>query len=138
MTWGLAYIIANSDVQRRMHEELDRVIGSDRMITVSDKPQLPYTNAVVMEIQRCANIVSTNLPRKASRDVELNNGVVVKQGTIILPQISVINIDPNVSISFISFCQVFRFSKTRKNSIPQDTSTKMGISSQRKALFRFP
>lgn len=78
-----------------MQEEFDRVIGSGRMITVSDKSQLPYTNAVIMEVQRKANIVATNLPRKANRDIELN-GITIKQGTIILPQISVIMIDPNV------------------------------------------
>ncbi|KAI6184603.1 hypothetical protein M3Y97_00614200 [Aphelenchoides bicaudatus] len=95
MTWGLAYIIRHPEVQKRMQDEMDKAIGSDRMITVSDKPSLPYTQAVVLEIQRMANIVAINLPRKASRDVEIN-GKVIPQGTIIIPQISVIMADHKV------------------------------------------
>jgi hypothetical protein len=31
-----------------MHKELDKVIGDDRLVTVADKLNLPYTNAVIM------------------------------------------------------------------------------------------
>lgn len=41
-----------------------------------------------------ANIVSINLPRKAARDVVVN-GVSIKKGTVIVPQISVMMIDPD-------------------------------------------
>jgi cytochrome P450 family 33 len=94
LTWGIGYLIVNYHVQEQLHKELDRVIGSDRMVTVSDKQALPFTNAVIMEVQRMANIVSINLPRKAARDVVVN-GVSIKKGTVIVPQISVMMIDPD-------------------------------------------
>jgi cytochrome P450 len=72
------------------------VIGGDRIITVADKSQLPYTNATIMEIQRTANIFSINLMRKAAKDVEYD-GVMIPKGTILIPQISVIMSDPKVS-----------------------------------------
>lgn len=47
LAWGFAYLLHNPDVQRKVQEELDRVIGSDRLITVDDKNSLPYLNAVI-------------------------------------------------------------------------------------------
>lgn len=54
-----------------MHEEMDRVIGSARPIKMTDKPALPYTSAVVMEIQRALNLVVTNLPHATTKDVDI-------------------------------------------------------------------
>lgn len=48
MAWGLTYLVHYPLVQARMHDELDRVIGSNRLIDMSDRSQLPYANAVVM------------------------------------------------------------------------------------------
>ena len=79
-----------------MHEEFDRVIGSDRMITVADKSQLHFTNAVIMEAQRCANIVTLNIPRKVAKDIVIEGGYTLKKGTICIPQISVMMIDDKV------------------------------------------
>ncbi|KAI6206167.1 (pine wood nematode) hypothetical protein [Aphelenchoides besseyi] len=81
LTWGFAYLIRHPEAQQKLHAELDRVIGSDRLITMSDKNDLPYTNAVIMEIQRCANLVGQNLPRKTTREVEIVNCKLPK-GTI--------------------------------------------------------
>lgn len=47
LSWGIAYLIHNQEVQRHLHEELDRVVASDRLITMADKAELHYTNAVV-------------------------------------------------------------------------------------------
>jgi hypothetical protein len=35
------------EVQSQMQKELDTVIGSDRLITMDDRPKLNYTAAVV-------------------------------------------------------------------------------------------
>jgi cytochrome P450 len=83
-----------------MQEELDRVIGSDRLITVEDKLNLPYCNAVITESQRVANLFAI-LTRKTGRDIDIN-GCHVKKGTIVMPQITVIMIDPKVSFKFPS------------------------------------
>ncbi|CAJ0592024.1 unnamed protein product [Cylicocyclus nassatus] len=47
LSWGAVYLLNYPDVQDKMHEELDRVIGSNRAITMADKNNLPYVNAVI-------------------------------------------------------------------------------------------
>ena len=39
-------------VQRRAQEEIDRVIGSDRLPTFADRGSLPYVEAVAKELLR--------------------------------------------------------------------------------------
>ncbi|KAI6183427.1 (pine wood nematode) hypothetical protein [Aphelenchoides bicaudatus] len=92
---AVAFLIRYPEAQKRMQAELDQVVGNDQMVTVSHKTQLPYTQAVVMELQRVANILPQNVPRRTTRDVEVA-GYKLKKGTVILPQISVILIDPNL------------------------------------------
>lgn len=48
LAWGFSYILLAPDVQKHLHAELDRVVGSDRLITMDDRPSLPHTNAVIM------------------------------------------------------------------------------------------
>ncbi|VDM76821.1 unnamed protein product, partial [Strongylus vulgaris] len=56
LSWGAVYLLNNRDVQIanvmrqiqvKMQKELDREIGSKRAITMADKNNLPYTNAVI-------------------------------------------------------------------------------------------
>jgi len=37
-------------VVMKAHEEVDRVIGTDRMPTLADMPNLPYVNAIIEEV----------------------------------------------------------------------------------------
>lgn len=85
----------HQDVQAKVQEEFDRVISSDRMITVGDKQNLPYCNAVILESQRMTNLLSVNLLRYTTRDVDIN-GYHIKKNSTVIPQISVIMIDPKV------------------------------------------
>ena len=42
MQWFSALIPAYPQIQKRAQEELDRVVGRDRLPTVEDEPSLPY------------------------------------------------------------------------------------------------
>ena len=41
------------DVYQKAQEEIDRVIGCDRIPDLSDRASLPYLEALVMELYRC-------------------------------------------------------------------------------------
>ena len=41
------------DVYRKAREEIDRVIGNERLPDLTDRHSLPYLEALVMELYRC-------------------------------------------------------------------------------------
>ncbi|CAI4223962.1 unnamed protein product [Auanema sp. JU1783] len=95
LTWCLVYVMNHPDVQKKMHEEMDKIIGSDRVITMSDKNQLPYVNAVINETQRLANLLPINLMHLVRKDCVMN-GHSVKAGSGIIAQISSVLYDEKI------------------------------------------
>ncbi|TRY67985.1 hypothetical protein DNTS_035548 [Danionella cerebrum] len=81
--WGLIYLTQNPDVQERCHEEIVRVLGYDRLPSMDDRDQLPYTYATVHEIQRCGNIVPCGVPHQTTETAKLH-GYDIPKGTEVL------------------------------------------------------
>lgn len=50
--WILARLVLHPDIQSRVHQELDRIVGSSRPVMESDVPSLVYLQAVVKEVLR--------------------------------------------------------------------------------------
>ncbi|XP_017344207.1 cytochrome P450 2K1 isoform X3 [Ictalurus punctatus] len=83
LRWCLLLMAKYPQVQDRVHEEIDRVIGG-RQPVVEDRKNLPYTDAVIHETQRLANIVPMSLPHTTSCDVKFQ-GFIIKKGTCVFP-----------------------------------------------------
>ncbi|XP_072315673.1 cytochrome P450 2J6-like [Eucyclogobius newberryi] len=86
LQWTLIYLIKHPEVQEKVQEEIDRVIGQNRLPTMADRANLPYTDAVVHEIQRIGDIVPLNGMRLASKDTTLG-GHFIPKGTSIMPML---------------------------------------------------
>ncbi|XP_013863512.1 cytochrome P450 2J6 [Austrofundulus limnaeus] len=82
--WGLLYMISYPHIQEKVQAEIDAVIGPSRQPSITDRENMPYTNAVIHEIQRMADIVPLNVPRIANKDTTLNQFSIPK-GTMIIP-----------------------------------------------------
>ncbi|XP_071375985.1 cytochrome P450 2K3-like, partial [Centroberyx affinis] len=80
LRWGLLLMAKYPKIQDQVQEELSRVIGS-RQVRVEDRKNLPYTDAVIHEIQRLANIVPMSLPHKTSQDVTFQGYFIKKDET---------------------------------------------------------
>ncbi|MED6277997.1 hypothetical protein CHARACLAT_019224 [Characodon lateralis] len=80
--WGLLYMIYYPDIQERVRAEIDAVIGPSRQPSMTDRDNMPYTNAVIHEIQRMGNIIPLNVPRTANIDTTLDKYTIPK-GTMI-------------------------------------------------------
>ncbi|CAI4227329.1 unnamed protein product [Auanema sp. JU1783] len=93
LKWGFLLATIHQDVQKKIQEELDSC--QNEQITLCDRPNLPYTQACINEIQRVANILPINLLRTTSESVELD-GYQYPKGTLVIPQISILMQDPTI------------------------------------------
>ncbi|XP_058627578.1 cytochrome P450 2K1-like isoform X4 [Onychostoma macrolepis] len=93
LRWGLMLMAKYPHIQDRVQQEIDRVIGG-RQPVVEDRKKLPYTDAVIHETQRMANIVPMNLPHMTSCDVTFN-GYFIEKGTTVVPLLTSVLKDPS-------------------------------------------
>ncbi|NWR40510.1 CP2J2 protein, partial [Tachuris rubrigastra] len=91
--WALLFMVVYPDIQEKVQKELDAVLGSSHVFCYEDRKKLPYTNAVVHEIQRYSNIILIALPRMSLKDTELL-GYHVPKNTIIVANIDSVLSDP--------------------------------------------
>ncbi|GFY38468.1 cytochrome P450 2J6 [Trichonephila inaurata madagascariensis] len=61
--WTLLSMAEFQDVQKKIHAEIDEVIGRERTPNWADHTEMPYTEAVLMEVQRWKTVVPINLLR---------------------------------------------------------------------------
>uniref|UniRef100_A0A2R8MKE3 Cytochrome P450 2D6 n=1 Tax=Callithrix jacchus TaxID=9483 RepID=A0A2R8MKE3_CALJA len=87
LAWGLLLMILHPDVQRRVQQEINDVIGQARPPEMGDQTRMPYTTAVIHEVQRFGDIVPMNMPHMTSRDIEVQ-GFLIPKGTAIFANLS--------------------------------------------------
>ena len=63
----LLYMILYPEMQRKVQNEIDEVVGHDREVRFEDKINLPYTDAVINEVRRIATPFPMTPPRIASK-----------------------------------------------------------------------
>ncbi|KAF3852545.1 hypothetical protein F7725_005900, partial [Dissostichus mawsoni] len=75
--WILLYMVLYPDVQDRMQAEIDEVVGTQRVLSLTDKGSLPFTEATIMEVQRMTS-----------------SGLHYSKGTVIVPNLWSVHRDP--------------------------------------------
>uniref|UniRef100_A0A8C0E1E6 Uncharacterized protein n=2 Tax=Balaenoptera musculus TaxID=9771 RepID=A0A8C0E1E6_BALMU len=87
LSYGLLLLMKYPEVQAKVHEEIDRVIGCNQSPCMKDKIKLPYTEAVLHEIQRYITLLPSNMPRTVVRDTKFRQYFIPK-GATVLPLLS--------------------------------------------------
>uniref|UniRef100_A0A8C4TD67 Uncharacterized protein n=1 Tax=Erpetoichthys calabaricus TaxID=27687 RepID=A0A8C4TD67_ERPCA len=80
LRWALLYMMKYPDVQEKVQKEIDAILGRDQPPLMQDRNSLPYTNAVIHEIQRMADIIPLNQARQAIEDMSLGGHFIPKVG----------------------------------------------------------
>ncbi|KAG6397221.1 hypothetical protein SASPL_143387 [Salvia splendens] len=93
--WALAEMIKNPSIQKRAHQEMDRVIGRERRLLESDISNLPYLKAICKEAYRKHPSTPLNLPR-ISTDACVVDGYHIPKNTTLSVNIWAIGRDPDV------------------------------------------
>ncbi|KAM5368098.1 hypothetical protein ACJZ2D_009702 [Fusarium nematophilum] len=93
---------AYPEAQRKAQEEIDRVVGQDRLPSLSDRENLPYVDAVVKEALRWHPVAPMALPH-ASSQADVINGYAIPKGAMLLPNVWYFTHDPTVYTEPMTF-----------------------------------
>ncbi|XP_072537953.1 cytochrome P450 2J2-like [Salminus brasiliensis] len=94
LRWALLFLMKFPEIQKKVQAEIDSVIGKLRQPSLADRSNMPYTEAVLHETQRMANILPLGFPKKACKDTTLG-GFVIPKGTPITTNLSSVLSDKN-------------------------------------------
>jgi len=90
----LLYIMAEyPETQKKVQEELERVVGPNRLPTYEEKDKLPYLNAVILELMRWKHFAPFGLPHMTLQDTQCL-GYNIPKGAQVLLNFHAINMDP--------------------------------------------
>lgn len=93
--WVILYILRHREIQTKIHEEIDQVIGRDRLPRLSDRKNLKYLEAVISETLRIASVSPLGVPRKTTTDTNIGRYPIPK-GTTVVINMWAIQHDPDV------------------------------------------
>ncbi|XP_006749671.1 cytochrome P450 1A1 [Leptonychotes weddellii] len=86
ISWSLLYLVTSPNVQKKIQEELDTVIGRARQPRLSDRPQLPYLEAFILETFRHGSFVPFTIPHSTTKDTSLSGFYIPKGRCVFVNQ----------------------------------------------------
>ncbi|KAM4663252.1 cytochrome P450 1B1-like [Discoglossus pictus] len=89
LTWIILLLIKYPHVQQKLQEEIDLVVGQDRLPTADDRMQLPYVQAFIYETLRFTSFVPFTIPHATTSDVIIDGFYIPKNTVVFVNQWSV-------------------------------------------------
>ncbi|KAM3834579.1 cytochrome P450 2J2-like [Vipera latastei] len=93
LMWALLLLTNHPDIQEKVQKEIEEAFSSSASISYQDQKKLPYTNAVIHEMQRFKSVLLFGIPRQSTKDVMMK-GYHIPKGTMILPDLRSLLLDP--------------------------------------------
>ena len=93
--WAMSELLRKSDVLTKATEELDRVIGHERLVKEEDITNLPYMQAIVRETMHLHPVTPLLAPRLSREDASVD-GYDIPTGTLVFVNVWAIGRDPAV------------------------------------------
>ncbi|KIK59344.1 hypothetical protein GYMLUDRAFT_169823 [Collybiopsis luxurians FD-317 M1] len=84
MQWFSALIPAYPEIQKKAQDELDRVVGRNRLPVVEDEKNLPYVRAIIKEVERCHNPFWLGTPHVNTQDFTYRGQYIPKDTVLVL------------------------------------------------------
>lgn len=67
LLWLNVFMLRHPDAMKRVQDELDQVVGRNRLPKIEDVPYLPITETTILEVMRISSIVplaTTHSPKR--------------------------------------------------------------------------
>ncbi|KAM5140187.1 cytochrome P450 2C55-like isoform 3-T3 [Callospermophilus lateralis] len=93
LRYGLLLLLKHQEITAKAQEEIEHVIGRHRSPCMQDRSHMPYTDAVVHEIQRYINLIPNNVPHAATCNIKFRNYIIPKGTDLITSLTSVLHDD---------------------------------------------
>ena len=94
--WAVLYLLKYEHIKARLQADIDNVVPHDRLPRLEDKAELPYVEAFIMEVLRCANIVPLAFPHAVTADNVVLHGYKIPKDTPIIFNLDSVLKDPDV------------------------------------------
>ncbi|XP_042495919.1 tryptophan N-monooxygenase CYP79A68-like [Macadamia integrifolia] len=85
--WALAEMINHPEMLQKATEEIDRVVGKERLVQESDIPQLNYVKACAREAFRLHPIAPFNVPHVSNADTTVAGYFIPKGSHVLLSRV---------------------------------------------------
>ncbi|KAF6317064.1 cytochrome P450 family 2 subfamily C member 19 [Rhinolophus ferrumequinum] len=93
LRYGLLLLLKHPEVTAKIQEEIERVVGRHRSPCMQDRSSMPYTDAVVHEIQRYIDLVPNSLPHSVTQDTTFREYLLPKGTTVYVSLTSLLHDD---------------------------------------------
>lgn len=94
LTWAMLYLCSYPEIQEKVYQEILKNVGS-RTPSLSDRSNMPYTEAVIAETFRMSSVISTGVPHRMLED-KMFHGYLLPKGTSVFVNIYAVHRDPDV------------------------------------------
>ncbi|KAJ6555591.1 cytochrome P450 [Mycena vulgaris] len=102
----LLTMVLHPECMKKAQQEIDTVIGLDRLPEYNDRPSLPYLEGVLQETLRWQPAVELGIPHQSLED-DVYNGMFIPKGSTIIANTRAMTLDPNI------YADPFKYDPTR-------------------------